>query len=221
MEDMGEPLTFLENPKDWSDMMHIPEGVPFMTTKMIQKACIEVDEKGTEAAAVTVLMMVPGAAMHTPPPETASFVADHPFMFMIKEETSGSVFFTGAVVNPRYWPCTATEASIKIWVLESKMVVVDLKVDAKEEAEMNEGSATQSPGVENKVIHNTSLSWSADGSTLFSGYTDGIIRVWGIDSCCKPSRSAGIVPGRLPRLCLCLVNGNVEAHSHSMHVDFT
>lgn len=37
----------------------------------------------------------------------------------------------------------------------------------------------------------------------------------------KPSRSAWIVPGRLPRLCLCLVNGNVEAHSHSMHVDFT
>ncbi|KAG5539430.1 hypothetical protein RHGRI_019838 [Rhododendron griersonianum] len=88
MEDMGEPLTFLENPKDWSDMMHIPEDVPFMTTKMIQKACIEVDEKGTEAAAVTVLMMAPGAAMHVPPPETASFVADHPFMFMIKEETS-------------------------------------------------------------------------------------------------------------------------------------
>ncbi|KAI8546141.1 hypothetical protein RHMOL_Rhmol07G0093900 [Rhododendron molle] len=44
--------------------------------------------------------MIPGAEMRMPPPETASFVADHPFMFMIKEETSGSVFFTGAVVNP-------------------------------------------------------------------------------------------------------------------------
>lgn len=31
------------------------------------------------------------------------------------------------------------------------MVMVNLKVDAKKEAEMNEGSATQSPGVENKV----------------------------------------------------------------------
>ncbi|KAI8546145.1 hypothetical protein RHMOL_Rhmol07G0094300 [Rhododendron molle] len=67
------------------------------------------------------------------------------------------LFATGSIVHAfcfssnRYWLYTATEASIKIWNLESKMVVVDLKVDAKKEAEMNEGSATQSPGVENKV----------------------------------------------------------------------
>lgn len=30
-----------------------------------------------------------------------------------------------------------------------------------------------------QVIYCTSLSWSADGSTLFSGYNDGVIRVWG------------------------------------------
>lgn len=35
----------------------------------------------------------------------------------------------------------------------------------------------------NSILQNiycTSLNWSADGSTLFSGYTDGVIRVWGI-----------------------------------------
>lgn len=31
-----------------------------------------------------------------------------------------------------------------------------------------------------QVIYCTSLNWSADGNTLFSGYTDGVIRVWGI-----------------------------------------
>ena len=31
-----------------------------------------------------------------------------------------------------------------------------------------------------QVIYCTSLNWSADGSTLFSGYTDGVIRVWGL-----------------------------------------
>lgn len=31
-----------------------------------------------------------------------------------------------------------------------------------------------------QVIYCTSLNWSADGSTLFSGYTDGVVRVWGI-----------------------------------------
>ncbi|KAF7137839.1 hypothetical protein RHSIM_Rhsim07G0078900 [Rhododendron simsii] len=99
MEDMGEPLTFLQNPKDWSDMMHIPEDVPIMKPNMIQKAYIEVDEKGTEAAAITIMGMQ-CACSCMPPPKIESFVADHPFMFMIKEETSNSVFFTGAVVNP-------------------------------------------------------------------------------------------------------------------------
>ena len=31
-----------------------------------------------------------------------------------------------------------------------------------------------------QVIYCTSLSWSADGQTLFSGYTDGVIRVYGV-----------------------------------------
>lgn len=78
----------------------------------------------------------------------------------------------------RYWLCAATQESIKIWDLENKSIVADLRVDLKAEADLSE--STQAPVVKNKVIHCTSLSWSVDGSTLFSGYTDGIIRVWGI-----------------------------------------
>ncbi|CAI9754558.1 unnamed protein product [Fraxinus pennsylvanica] len=78
----------------------------------------------------------------------------------------------------RYWLCAATEAGIKIWDLESKSVVMDLKVDLKLESEMGSEDTTQA--TKNKIIYCTSLNWSADGSTLFSGYTDGVIRVWGI-----------------------------------------
>ncbi|WZZ10991.1 hypothetical protein YC2023_096912 [Brassica napus] len=78
----------------------------------------------------------------------------------------------------RYWLCAATEQGIKIWDLESKSVVEDLKIDLKAEAEKSDGSGTA--GNKKKVIYCTSLSWNADGSTLFSGYTDGVIRVWGI-----------------------------------------
>ncbi|KAE8712461.1 Guanine nucleotide-binding protein subunit beta-like protein [Hibiscus syriacus] len=77
----------------------------------------------------------------------------------------------------RYWLCAATEQSIKIWDLESKSIVEDLKVDLKAEAEKSD--VTDNANKE-KVIYCTSLNWSADGSTLFSGYTDGVIRVWGI-----------------------------------------
>ncbi|KAI7729646.1 hypothetical protein M8C21_025209 [Ambrosia artemisiifolia] len=90
----------------------------------------------------------------------------------------------GAVVNGlcfspnRYWLCAATVASVKIWDLESKSVVCELKVDLKMESEMAvDGDGAQN---KNKVIYCTSLSWSADGSTLFTGYTDGVIRVWGV-----------------------------------------
>ncbi|PIA33509.1 hypothetical protein AQUCO_04100148v1 [Aquilegia coerulea] len=69
----------------------------------------------------------------------------------------------------RYWLCAATEQSVKIWDLESKSVVQDLKIDLTTEKKQDN---------QVKVIYCTSLSWSADGSTLFTGYTDGAIRVW-------------------------------------------
>ena len=55
----------------------------------------------------------------------------------------------GSVINSlcfspnRYWLCAATESSIKIWDLESKTIVEDLKVDLKAEAEKSEGTATK------------------------------------------------------------------------------
>jgi len=68
----------------------------------------------------------------------------------------------------RYWLCAATQSGIKIWDLESKSIVDELKPEFP-----NMGKKTQIP-------YCTSLNWSADGSTLYSGYTDGNIRVWGV-----------------------------------------
>ncbi|CAL5367428.1 unnamed protein product [Camellia sinensis] len=71
----------------------------------------------------------------------------------LAEEKKLYLLDSGSIINAlcfspnRYWLCAATEASIKIWDLESKTIVVDLKVDAKQEAEMNEGGAAVSSGV--------------------------------------------------------------------------
>ncbi|CAF2100689.1 hypothetical protein BRARA_E02380 [Brassica rapa] len=89
----------------------------------------------------------------------------------------GSIIHSLCFSPNRYWLCAATESSIKIWDLESKTVVDELKVDLKAEAEKDGGAGT---GNQKKVNYCTSLNWSADGSTLFSGYTDGVVRVWGI-----------------------------------------
>jgi len=72
----------------------------------------------------------------------------------------------------RYWLCAATENTIKIWDLESKLIVADL--NPKNYPEFFQAS-THSKKANPACL---SLAWSADGSTLFSGYADGSIRVW-------------------------------------------
>jgi serpin B len=57
-----------------------------------------VDEDGTEAAAVTVLMMFGSSYTAMEPP--IQFVADHPFTFFIMEERSGAIVFAGHVLDP-------------------------------------------------------------------------------------------------------------------------
>ncbi|KAI3769496.1 hypothetical protein L6452_00602 [Arctium lappa] len=72
--------------------------------------------------------------------------------------------------NPNRYPfCAATKSSIEIWDWESNSIVVDLKVNLKQEFEMvAEGTTTQTNDGKTKVIYCTSLSWSANGSTLLT-----------------------------------------------------
>ncbi|CAI9771037.1 unnamed protein product [Fraxinus pennsylvanica] len=92
---------------------------------------------------------------------------------------AGSTIHSLCFSPNRYWLCATTEASITIWDLESKTVVVDLKVDLKQESEMAAEETTQTSN-KNKILYCTSLNWSMDGSTLFSRYTDDVVKVWGV-----------------------------------------
>lgn len=64
----------------------------------------------------------------------------------------------------RYWLCAATANAIKIWDLLNKTIVDELKPEF--------------PSTKGLTPECISLAWSADGATLFSGYTDNNIRVW-------------------------------------------
>jgi serine protease inhibitor len=69
-------------------------------SKVLHKAFVEVNEKGTEAAAATaVIMAVPTAA-----PLSVPFVptvrADRPFLFLIRDVPTGSILFLGRMTNP-------------------------------------------------------------------------------------------------------------------------
>jgi len=71
----------------------------------------------------------------------------------------------------RYWLCAATASTIKIWDLESKQCVAELKPDF---------AVNATPKNKAVPIQCISLAWSANGNTLFAGYTDNIIRAWSV-----------------------------------------
>lgn len=63
---------------------------------VLHKAFVDVNEEGTEAAAATAVVMR-SLAVAAPPPV---FRADHPFLFLIQENRTGSVLFLGRITNP-------------------------------------------------------------------------------------------------------------------------
>lgn len=65
---------------------------------VMQDAVIKVDEKGTEAAAVTTAGML-GATAIPEPPRIINFHCDHPFLYMIVEQHTGSVLFAGEITG--------------------------------------------------------------------------------------------------------------------------
>ncbi len=68
-------------------------------SEVFHKAFIAVDEEGTEAAAATAIVMTLKAAL-APLTKIVTFRADHPFIFLIRHQTSGAILFIGRVVNP-------------------------------------------------------------------------------------------------------------------------
>ncbi|OAY70218.1 Serpin-ZXA [Ananas comosus] len=70
---------------------------PIARTLILHKSFIEVNEEGTEAAAAS-FMMLEGCCRAPPPPP--DFVADHPFFFLIREDTTEAVLFMGHVLDP-------------------------------------------------------------------------------------------------------------------------
>lgn len=65
-------------------------------SSVIQKAFIEVNEEGSEAAAATGAVMM----MRSMPAPPEQFLADHPFIFYLKDKLTGMLLFQGRVINP-------------------------------------------------------------------------------------------------------------------------
>jgi serpin B len=64
---------------------------------LMHRAVINVDEKGTEAAAATSMMTIGAGA----PPVPVEVHMDHPFLYLIRDTKTGVILFVGRVVDPR------------------------------------------------------------------------------------------------------------------------
>ncbi|THD21099.1 Guanine nucleotide-binding protein beta subunit [Fasciola gigantica] len=86
--------------------------------------------------------------------------------------TSGGVINALCFSPNRYWLCAAVGPVIKIWDLENKVLADELKPELM----------SAMTGGKQVTPDCTCLAWSADGQTLFAGYTDNVIRVWQLTS---------------------------------------
>lgn len=86
------------NEADFSKMTK--DKTPLVISRIIQKAFVEVNEKGTEAAAVTVVMMTTESSIERQHVEIPQFRADRPFLFLIRDKQSGAILFSGGIEQP-------------------------------------------------------------------------------------------------------------------------
>ncbi len=96
---MGMKDAFVFGNADFSGMNGVkpPSAEALYIASVIHKAFVEVDERGTEAAAVTAVIMAAGGR----PKPIPVFRADHPFLFLIRDLRSNSILFIGRVMDPR------------------------------------------------------------------------------------------------------------------------
>jgi len=92
---LGMPLAFSRN----ADFSGIATGEPLSLSAVVHKAYVDVNEKGTEAAAATAAIV--GTTSFREPEPRHVFRADHPFFFVIRDNGTGSLLFAGRLVNPQ------------------------------------------------------------------------------------------------------------------------
>lgn len=91
---MGMPLAFDSRKADFSGMSGSTERL--FVSAVVHKAFVEVNEEGTEAAAATGVVVTTRSER-----VLRRFRADHPFIFLIRDNRTGSILFVGRVSNPQ------------------------------------------------------------------------------------------------------------------------
>ena len=96
LTDMGMGIAF----SDMADFSNITETEPLCIGFVQHNSYIETEEKGTKAAAVTVVGIITMSYDPDAPPGPIPFNADRPFLYVIREVTTNTIVFMGKVEDP-------------------------------------------------------------------------------------------------------------------------
>jgi serpin B len=95
LKSMGMTDAFSPSAADFSGMTGKKD---LCISAVIHKAYVDINEEGTEAAAATAVTM---RLTSVGPSQTPVFRADHPFVFLIRDNQTSSILFIGRVMNPK------------------------------------------------------------------------------------------------------------------------
>jgi serpin B len=97
LKSLGMTSAFEASTADFSGMTG---GKDLFVSAVLHKAFVDVNETGTEAAAATGVIMAPTAIRIDPKPPVV-FRADHPFVFLIRDNRNDSILFLGRLMTPK------------------------------------------------------------------------------------------------------------------------
>ncbi len=96
LSDLGMGVAFDPAGANFNGMLPSPIDMPFYISEVLHKSFVEVNEEGTEAAAVTGVKM----ALTAMPRDRFRMVVDRPFVFVIHDEETDAALFLGVVNEP-------------------------------------------------------------------------------------------------------------------------
>lgn len=99
LNDHFKELVMINPFEEFVNFSHMDSSKRLHISEIVHTASIEIDEKGTEAAAKAVVISVTtDASFHIP--IVISFVADHPFIYYIIENETNAILFMGRMCEP-------------------------------------------------------------------------------------------------------------------------
>lgn len=98
LQGLGLQAAFDPDRADFGGITDHDEGLSL--SEVIHEARVEVDENGTEAAAATATFLAGLAEDFMPEPEPIPFTVDRPFVFLIRDQVTGTNLFIGRMTDP-------------------------------------------------------------------------------------------------------------------------